>query len=161
MSQPLRVGFLGTGHIAAPMARLIAGAGHAVTVSERSVSTSTELAQAGLGIQVAENQAVLDQSDVVFICLRPAVWEKVASGLKWRAEHQVISVMAGVTLARIVDICAPASHVSATLPLGFLETGGCPLPVAGPPEPLSGLLGEINPIIPLQSDTDLLIFRKV
>ena len=69
-----RVGFLGTGHIAAPMARALARAGHEVTVSRRSDSVSADLAASGLGINVAENAGVLEASEIVFLCLRPAVW---------------------------------------------------------------------------------------
>ena len=155
MSAPLTVGFLGTGHIAAPMARLIARQGHRVTVSARNAETSSALAASGLGIEVAENQGVLDACDVVFICLRPAVWEAAVAPLQWRADHQVISVMAGVSLAQIAKACAPVTHVSATLPLEFLETGGCPLPVTGPDEPLRGLLGRVNPVLPLKDEADL------
>jgi pyrroline-5-carboxylate reductase len=155
MTQPLKVGFLGTGHIAAPMARLIARQGHTVTVSERSQETSSALAAAGLGIAVANNQSVLEACDVVFLCLRPGVWADVAAPLNWRANHRIISVMAGVSLAQIMQVCAPVTHVSATLPLEFLETGGCPLPVAGPDEPLRTLLGTINPIIPLDDEAQL------
>ncbi len=149
---PLRVGFLGTGHIAAPMARLIARQGHPVTVSERSRAVSSDLAAAGLGIAVADNQAVLDASDVVFICLRPGVWAEAVAGLTWRADHQIVSVMAGVGLAEIAAACAPVRHISATLPLEFLESGGCPLPVVGPPEPLRSLLGTRNPVLPVASE---------
>jgi len=155
MSHPLKVGFLGTGHIAAPMARLIARQGHSVTVSERSQATSSALAASGLGIVAANNPSVLEASDVVFLCLRPGVWADVVAPLKWRADHRVISVMAGVSLAQIAQLCAPVTRVSATLPLEFLETGGCPLPVAGPDEPLRTLLGNINPIIPLDDEAEL------
>ena len=155
MTTPQTVGFLGTGHIAAPMARLIARAGHRVTVSQRNHETAQALVNSGLGIGAADNQGVLDSSDVVFICLRPAVWSKVARDLNWRSDQKIVSVMAGVSLTEISAACAPAPHVSATLPLGFLETGGCPLPVAGPVEPLVSLLGHVNPIIPLAAETEL------
>lgn len=155
MSEPLNVGFLGTGHIAAPMARLIARQGHRVTVSERNAETAADLAAADLGIVVANNQSVLEASSVVFICLRPGVWADVVAPLHWRPNHWVISVMAGVSLAEIARVCAPVTHVSATLPLEFLETGGCPLPVAGPDEPLRTLLGGSNPILPLEDEAEL------
>ncbi len=155
MTTPQTVGFLGTGHIAAPMARLVARAGHRVTVSQRNHETARALAKSGLGIGVADNQGVLDSSDVVFICLRPAVWSDVAPDLNWRSGHKIVSVMAVVSFTEIASTCAPVSHVSATLPLGFLEVGGCPLPVAGPVEPLASLLGHINPIIPLAAETEL------
>jgi pyrroline-5-carboxylate reductase len=155
MTMPQTVGFLGTGHIAAPMVRLIARSGHRVSVSQRNHEIAQALVNSGLGIEVSDNQGVLDNSDTIFICLRPTVWSEVAHDLNWHSDHKIVSVMAGISLTEIAMACAPATHVSATLPLGFLETGGCPLPVAGPVEPLASLLGHINPIIPLAAEAEL------
>ena len=67
---PQNVGFIGTGHIAAPMARNLARKGHKVVVSERNSEVSDALIAARLGITKGGNQAVIDASDVVFLCLR-------------------------------------------------------------------------------------------
>lgn len=143
-----RVGFIGTGHIAAPMARALARNGHKVTVSERNAEVAAELAASGLGIEVASNQAVIDASDTVFLCLRPAIRADVLAPLTFRADQAVISVMAGVALADIAAACAPVTRISATIPYGFIENGGCPLPVAGDPAPLQALFGSDNPVLP-------------
>ncbi|MGY9048168.1 MAG: NAD(P)-binding domain-containing protein [Rhodobacterales bacterium] len=150
-----RIGFIGTGHIAAPMARALARDGHAVTVSERSAETAAELAAAGLGISVAPNADVVTQSDVVFLCLRPTVWADVIPTLPWRADQQVISVMAGVALADIAKACAPVTDLSVTIPYGFIENGGCPLPVAGDPAALTALFGAADPILPQRDEAAL------
>ena len=86
-----RVGFIGTGHIAAPMARALARKGHTVTVSERNAETAAGLVNASLGITVASNQGVIDASDIVFLCLRPALWADALQGLTWRADQQIVS----------------------------------------------------------------------
>ena len=150
-----RVGFIGTGHIAAPMARALARSGHRVTVSERSAETAAELVGAGLGIQVAPNQQVLERSEIVFLCLRPSVWESVSTTLEWRPDHSVISVMAGISLDDLHRACAPATDISATIPYAFVEHGGCPLPVVGNPAALQALFGADNPVLP-QTDADAL-----
>ncbi|SNR37964.1 NAD(P)-binding domain-containing protein [Puniceibacterium sediminis] len=150
-----RIGFVGTGHIAAPMARALARGGHRVTVSERSATTAAELAAAGLGITVATNADVVADSDIVFLCLRPAVWADVIPSLPWRAGHQVISVMAGVPLADLAKGCAPASDLAVTIPYGLIENGGCPLPVAGNPSALTALFGAANPILPQKDEAAL------
>lgn len=150
-----RIGFIGTGHIAAPMARALARDGHAVTVSERGREVSSALAAAGLGIVVADNQGVVDASDIVFLSLRPATWEQAVAGLNWRADQHIVSVMAGVPLARIAEQCAPVPDLSVTIPLGFVEHGGCPLPVAGNPEVLQSLFGAANAVLPLADEAQL------
>ena len=150
-----KIGFIGTGHIAAPMARLLAREGHEVVVSERNADVAAELAAAGLGIKVEPNQAVVDASEVVFLCLRPAVWAEVVEPLTFKADQKIVSVMAGVPLAELAAACAPASEISATLPYGFLENGGCPLPVAGDPAVMQALFGATNIVIPQRDEQAL------
>jgi len=151
----MRIGFLGTGHIAAPMARALARAGHDVTVSERNAEVAAELADAGLGITVADNQTVVDSADAVFLCLRPAVWQGIVAPLSFRAGQSVVSVMAGVPLSDIAQAVAPATDLSVTIPYGFIENGGCPLPVAGDPATLTALFGDANPVLPQASEDAL------
>ncbi|MBF9034449.1 NAD(P)-binding domain-containing protein [Rhodobacterales bacterium HKCCE2091] len=148
----MKVGFLGTGHIAAPMARLAARNGHAVTVSRRNEAVSSDLAAAGLGIAVAGNAEVVANAEVVVLSLRPGSWHDVVAGLPWRPDHRVLSVMAGVPLADIAAACAPVADISVTIPLGHLESGGCPLPVWPGPEPAATLFGPANPVIPVPSE---------
>lgn len=158
----MNIGFLGTGHIAAPMARSAARQGHAVTVSRRSEAVSHALATSGLGICVADNQAVLDASDLVVLSLRPAAWREAVAGLTWRSQHRILSVMAGVPLAEIAAACAPVRDLSVTIPFTFLEQGGCPLPVyrqtrdAAAACAVQAIWGAENPVIDLPSEADLL-----
>lgn len=150
-----RVGFLGTGHIAAPMARALARAGHEVTVSRRSEVVSAALAESGLGIAVAENPDVVERSDILLLCLRPAVWKSVVAGLPFRADQKIVSVMAGVPMAGIAAACAPVRDVSVTIPYGFIENGGCPLPVGGDPGAVQALFGARNPVLPQADEAAL------
>ena len=150
-----RIGFIGTGHIAAPMARALARDGHQVAVSHRNALVSAELVAAGLGIKTAPNQQVIDTADIVFLCLRPAVWREVVADTKWRTDHKVVSVMGGVSLGDIADICAPVTNISATIPYGFLESGGCPMPVAGDPAVVRELFGAANIVLPQTDEAAL------
>lgn len=149
------VGFLGTGHIAAPMARALARRGHAVTVSERNAEVAADLAGAGLGIAVAPNEDVVKVSDTVVVCLRPTVWSSVVPSLSFRAGQEVVSVMAGVPIEALAEACAPATSLSITIPLGFVEHGGCPLPVLGDPAAVTALFGDENPIVPVADSAAL------
>lgn len=122
-----RIGFLGTGQIAAPMVRFLAGTGHDITVSDRNADIAASL-ESGHGVMVAKNQQVIDRSEVVFLCLRPHLAAEVLQDLKFHPGQHIISVMAGVSLAQLRTLCAPAEDITITIPLGFLEQGGCPLP---------------------------------
>lgn len=149
-----RIGFIGTGHIAAPMVRFLASKGHEVFVSERGADVAAELA-ASVGATVLPNQSVVDHSDIVFLCLRPAVWQEIAAPLTFRAGHQVISVMADVSVASLLEVIAPATDISVTIPIGFLERGGCPLPAFPKAEPLASLFSPENPVIELSDESQI------
>ncbi|GHG81546.1 NAD(P)-binding domain-containing protein [Pseudodonghicola xiamenensis] len=122
-----RIGFLGTGHIAAPMVRFLARTGHDITVSDRNAEIAAAL-EAGHGVAVAPNQKVVDGSEVVFLCLRPHLAEEVLQDIRFHPGQRIVSVMAGISLDRLKTLCAPAGDITITIPLGFLEQGGCPLP---------------------------------
>lgn len=141
-----RVGFIGTGHIAAPMVRFLASRGVTIVVSERGAETAASL-QASHGVGVADNQSVLDQTDVVFLCLRPGVAQSVVEELSFRPDHKVVSVMAGVPMATLQTLCTPATEISMTIPLGFLEMGGCPLPACPNGAVLRELFAPDNPVL--------------
>lgn len=61
--------------------------------------------------------------------------------------------MANVPIAEVLKVVAPAHDISVTIPIGFLERGGCPLPVFPTIEPLATLFGPENPIIPMSSES--------
>ncbi|GAA6198874.1 NAD(P)-binding domain-containing protein [Aquicoccus sp. SU-CL01552] len=149
-----RIGFIGTGHIAAPMARFLARTGHDILVSDRNVDVAATL-EAVCGATVAPNQAVLDCADIVFLCLRPHVAEEVLSGLTFRPEQRVASVMAGVSLADLQRLCAPALDITRTIPLGFLEQGGCPLAAFPDTDLIDRLFAPENPVIPVPDERAL------
>lgn len=148
------IGFVGTGHIAAPMARFLARKGHRIVVSERNAETAQALADQ-VGAEIADNQTVLDTSDIVFLCLRPQIAGAVLEPLAFRADHRIVSVMAGVSLSRLAELCAPATDMTLTIPLGFLEQGGCPLPACPEPGLLAELFAPENPVIGVADEAGL------
>lgn len=146
-----RIGFIGTGHIAAPMVRFLVARGHQVCVSHRNAGVAEDLARS-LGVAVAENQAVLDASEIVFLCLRPHVADEGVAPLAFRADHQVVSVMAGLSLQRLGRLCAPATDIAITIPLGYLEKGGCPLAACPDARVLKPLFEPENPVLAVSDE---------
>jgi hypothetical protein len=65
----------------------------------------------------ADNQAVVDASGVVLLCLRPQDAPDVVSQLAFRAGQTVISAMAGVALPALRRLVAPADDVVRVIPL--------------------------------------------
>ena len=128
------IGFIGTGHIAAPMVRFLSDRGHEVTVSNRNADVAAQLNQSH-GVSVADNQSVVDTSDIVFLCVRPHIVEDVLTSIDFRPDQQIISVMAGISLKHLQAICAPATDFSLTIPFRISGKGRLPfarLPVQNP-----------------------------
>ncbi|WP_299644086.1 NAD(P)-binding domain-containing protein [uncultured Ruegeria sp.] len=149
-----RIGFIGTGHIAAPIARLMAAKGHQISVTERNATVSSAL-KAELGATVAAPQTVIDTSDIVFLCLRPHIAADVLDPLIFRADQQIVSVMASVPSEQLAALCAPASDFAQTIPLGFLETGGCPMAAFGNYRLLADLFEPENPVVKVADEAAL------
>jgi pyrroline-5-carboxylate reductase len=148
----MNIGFIGTGEIAAAMVHGLEGKGHAIFVSERNGHVAADLAAEVAGLTVAPNQSVLDQADIVFLCLMADVARDVLPGLVFREDHKVISAMVGVDLAALSGMCAPATEIAITIPMPFIAKGGCPLPVFPESEALRMLFGADNQIIPLSEE---------
>ncbi|MCG7519408.1 NAD(P)-binding domain-containing protein [Ruegeria sp. Ofav3-42] len=149
-----RIGFIGTGHIAAPIARFLAAKGHEITVTERNANVSAEL-KAELGVIVAAPQAVIDESDIVFLCLRPQIAPEVLKTLHFRPDQQIISVMAAVSADQLTALCSPATDFVQTIPLGFLQQGGCPLAAFGNDVLLAKLFEPENPVVKVADEAAL------
>lgn len=149
-----RIGVIGTGHIAAPMVRFLARKGHSLTVTRRGETVSAALV-ASHGVDVAEPQDVLDCSEVILLCLRPQVAEAVLGPLVFQPQHKIVSVMAGIPRGTLETLCAPAPIFVQTIPLGFLEQGGCPLAAYGDTGLLAELFAPENPVTPVASEAGL------
>ncbi|WP_425051664.1 NAD(P)-binding domain-containing protein [Psychromarinibacter sp. S121] len=149
-----KLGFIGTGHIAAPMVRFLAERGHEIAVTRRGEAVSAAL-KAELGVTVAEPQAVVDASDIVFLCVRPQHAAEALEPLTFRADQRIVSVMAGVSRAELGRLCAPAADMVQTIPLGYLEQGGCPLAAFGNDDLLADLFAPENPVVKVASEAAL------
>lgn len=137
------------------MARALARDGHDVWTSERNAVLSAELS-ASHGVRVAPNQQVVDAVEIVILCLRPNVARDVIEELSFRADQHIVSVIAGLTEADLRLICAPVTGFSITIPIGFIEHGGCPLPAYPDASVLGPLFGARNPVIPVDSEQAML-----
>ena len=150
-----RIGFLGTGEIASQMVRGLAGQGHAIMVSDRNADVARSLAGDHIEVSIASNAEVVGQSDTVILCLMAPVARTVLADLPWRADQSVISVMVDVPLSDLARLCAPATDIALTIPLPFIATGGCPLPVYPASPALQALFGDRNPVFPVPSEMAL------
>ena len=149
------IGVIGTGSIASALVRGIAKDGHDVVVSERSASHSSALAAEFDNVSVAANQAVVDQSDLVFLGLMAEVASGVLKGLAFRPEQSVISLMAGASLDEVTEMVAPAGTEALMLPFPGIAQGGSPILALGNVQPVHTLFGHRNTVFEVASADEM------
>lgn len=150
-----RIGFVGTGEIAAAMVRGLQGQGHDILVSPRNAGMAALLAKEIAEVTIAPNDQVVAGSDVVFLCLLARVAGETLAGLPFRHGQTVISVMVDVPLAKLRALCAPATDIAITIPLPPISVGGCPLPVYPASPVLEGLFGQRNIVLTMRDEAAL------
>lgn len=151
----MRIGVIGTGTISSAVVESIAQDGHQICVSERSTANSTRLAAQYDCISVAANQAVLDQSDTIFVALMPDTAAEILGALSFHARHRVISFMAGVSMDALSSLTAPARAEAVMLPFPNIAQKGSPVLVRGNTGIIKTLFGGRNSIVEIANDADL------
>ncbi len=153
----MRLGFLGTGTITSAIVTGLhaASSGHSIVVSPRNPDVAADLARRFPEVFVAaSNQEVLDDSETVVLAVRPQIAESVLGELRFRPDHQAISLMSGVTVARIGALVAPATRISRAVPLPSAARRRCPTGVY-PPDPATlQLFSHLGAAFGVESETE-------
>ena len=151
----MRIGFVGTGTIAAAMVKGIVEDGHEIVVSQRNATISAELAAQHTNVTVADNQTVVDSSDIVILGLLAPAARHVLPALRFQPHQRVFSVIVGITFAELSEWVAPAQEVATFIPYPFIAQGQSPLLVFPHSDTLEALFGRRNHLITLTSEADL------
>lgn len=151
----MRIGVIGCGTIASAVIRGIAEDEHQITVSERSASHANALADTYGNVSIADNQGVLDESDVIFIGLMAQVAQDVLGALRFRDGQRVISFMADVTLDQVNAMVLPARAVAVVMPFPGISSGGTPVMMQGDASLVGRLFGARNSLFPLKDDNEM------
>ncbi|BBL53702.1 pyrroline-5-carboxylate reductase [Bartonella quintana] len=118
----MKIGFLGTGKISASMVdglMMSVFDVSSIIISPRNAQIAARLSHNYNKVRIAENnQALLDVSDCVFLCLPNQIAEEVLRPLRFRPEQLVISVLA---MAKAAEIEKWINHkVYRAVPLPFV-----------------------------------------
>lgn len=129
----MRLGFIGTGNIAAAM---VEGLGGNAVLSPRGAALAADLAGRFPGVMIAEsNQAVVDQCDLVVLSVRPQIVEDVVRALRFRSGQTVLSLVAATKVDSIRDWIGLDLPVIRAIPLPFVADRRCVTPIY-PPDPV-------------------------
>lgn len=151
----MKIGVIGTGTIAVAVVEGMAADGHQITVSRRGETQSTGLARKFSNVTVADNQNVIDASDVILLGLLAEQARPVLEGLKFRSGQQVISLMTGPTLEELTDMVAPARAVANMIPFPGIAVGGSPILVLGDTSVVDNLFGARNSVFQMNTVAEL------
>lgn len=150
-----RLGFVGLGTIATAVATSLARRGHALLVSERSLANSQWLSGEFERVQVANNQAVLDGSQLVFIGTTGAQAPQVLEALSFRSDQKVVSFMADLDIQQVARLVAPAKVEALMIPFPSIAQGGSPILCQPQSAVIEALFGGDNRVFAIGSDQAL------
>ncbi len=130
----MRIGFIGTGVIAEAVIEgmLAEDPTRAISVSPRSEAISRALAERHAAVtRAADNQAVVDASDVVCLGVRPEQAAATLDPLTFRADQRVVSFVAGVAAEDLARHARWAGAVCRVTPLPTIARRQGPILIQG------------------------------
>ena len=141
-----KIGVLGVGSLAEYLIRGAQGSPFNFIVSPRGAERAKSLA-ARYGVKIAaSNQAVVDQTDMVLVCLPAAEGVEILRGLVFRQGQSVLSTMAGAGLGPLQAACAPAVGFCSMMP-GFANAFRAGPSLLFPPDPAwQHFLSHLGPV---------------
>ena len=126
------VGFVGSGSMAAAMARGWAGEFEGMLFSDSGSGRAAELA-GELGGEAVSNAEIGARADLVVLAVKPAMLAEVAPEL---AEAKVVVSLLGATSLAAIAAAFPRSEAHRVMPNVAVEVGRGVLCVSGPPSPV-------------------------
>ena len=154
----MQLGFIGTGEITSSIVTGLSSSGataHSIWLSPRNSATANGLANRFQGISVAScNQEVLDHSDTIVIAVRPSVARSVLSELRFRPDHQVISLVSALSLRSLSELVAPALRIARAVPLPSTAKRLSPTAIY-PPDPVAlELFAAVGTVFPVERENE-------
>ena len=154
----MRLGFVGTGVITGAIIKGLAISDlkeWPILVSPRSRERAEELAATFASVQVAaDNQAVVDASDMVFLAIRPQIAPEVIRTLAFRDGQTVVSLVAGLSIEAMAGLIDAKVSITRTIPLPSVERRACVTPIMPPNSDVAEVFNALGSTIQI-SDAQL------
>lgn len=158
----MKLGFIGIGAISEHVITGLiqqSGFDENLVVSERSSHRSTRLAHRFSNVSVEpDNQALVDQVDVVFVATLPQQTLELLDALSFRQDQVIVSMAAMISVEQIAEKVTPASRVHRIVPMPPNELGVGPIPIYPPSSDLTSLLSRIGTVIPVEDQQQFSTF---
>jgi pyrroline-5-carboxylate reductase len=152
-----KLGFIGAGTITDAVVQGLHAAGntkHDIHLSPRSEARSRALAaRYERVIREDSNEAVVAESDIVFLAVRPQQMPELV-GLRFRAEQTVVSFLAGTPIDQLLPFVAPAARLVRVVPLPCIGLGQGPILMMPSDPTVEALFGKLGDLIVLTDEAN-------
>ncbi|WP_104664335.1 pyrroline-5-carboxylate reductase [Ensifer adhaerens] len=154
----MKLGFIGTGALSSAIVtglKTLPGDTTSVILSPRNEAIAAGLAARFADVTVAaDNQAVLDASDMVMLGVRPQIARDVLPGLRFRPDHHVVSLIATFSCAEIAAMVGPVKRLTKALPMPMIAIRKGPT-ILFPPDPeVAAFFGRLGNAIEVTSESE-------
>lgn len=161
----MNVGFIGAGTITEAVVTGLCEPevpGLSILLSPRSVDRSRKLSGRYAAVKVAaDNQQVLDRSELVFLAVRPQDAAAVLGELEFRPNLKVVSFIATISSAEIERQVSPARFIGRVAPVPPAARCAGPIAMCPPNRKLAGFLDTIGTVIEVSDEAQLDAFFSV
>ena len=119
MTAPKTIGFIGVGDLAEYTITGLRRGGYqgSILLSPRNQTMSASLASAWQCEVMPDNQAVVDHCEYFFLSTRPAHCIDALATLKLSDRHKIISVVAGVSIAQLIEVVGEQITIIRAMPV--------------------------------------------
>jgi pyrroline-5-carboxylate reductase len=150
----VKIGVLGVGSLAEYLIRGAQGSGYTFLLSPRSADRAARLATAyGCAVAIS-NQALVDASDLVLVCLPAGEGLAILRELTFREGQSVCSAMAGAGIDALRAAVAPAQGVCSMMP-GYANAFQSGPSLLFPADPVwAEFLAVLGPVHPFDAAAD-------
>ena len=154
----MQLGFIGTGEITSSIVAGLCSSvapPHSIRLSPRNRTVAEELAHRFNSVSIAScNQEVLDHCDTIVVAVRPPIARGVLSELRFRSDHQVISLVSALTLRSLSDLAAPAVRITRAVPLPSTAARLSPTAIYPPGQAARDLFAALGTVFPVESEKE-------
>jgi len=155
----MEIGFIGIGKIATAVIEGLCTSDIGPSVlrlSPRNEENSKRLAEKYAQVmRMKDNQSVIDQSDIVFLALRPPQAPEILKSLRFRANQHIVSLIPLIRVSELEKILVPGIQICRAIPLPPVVNHNCPIPVFNAPDLVVELLNKTGQTISIQTEDQL------
>ena len=151
----MRLGFIGTGVITEAIITGVVKSEYPVSdifVSLRNREVSKRLAMMSSKVKVLDdNQAIIDQSDMIFLAVLPQQAEKVLFPLHFGDLSQIVSLIATISIERLRKWTSLKAPLSRVVPLPIVANHDGMTIVFPTSKTVQDLFGHLGKVVPIET----------